>query len=249
MWAKKNGEERRPTVEALADAQRKKSYEEYKHLRRVQKEKLSEVDRPLPPGKTEAEHRALAESVREKHVAGFEREKARLKALVDADATVDGRPKTIVSILDKLRRKPDKYPDAEHLQDTTGLRVIARDTASVREHVQRIKEKYEIVEGGEEDFITNPQATGYRGVHLTVKSEDGLAMEIQIRTPNQHAWSEWAHDTYKPQTAAQQEIALRPETGEYARAMSEWFARQDEGLDPGPRPRASWRIQMIFKTP
>jgi ppGpp synthetase/RelA/SpoT-type nucleotidyltranferase len=167
--------------------------------------------------------------------------------LADADATVTGRVKKLDSILSKLEKKP-KYGTADRLQDTTGMRIVARDTASVLEHIERVKAEYEIV-GEPDDYITKPQESGYRSWHAIVKGGDGQEMEIQIRTPNQNDWAVWAHDAYKPQTAAQAELAQSPEVGEYAHAMSEWMARQDAGEDPGPRPRASWKIQAIFKTP
>jgi len=222
------------------------TYREYKRLKSAHQKVIPVEKRQLPPGKTVQEHKEIAVEVRKRHAREFGKEKARLEKLADADAKVTGRVKKLESILGKLEKKP-KYGSADKLQDTTGMRVVARDTASVIEHIARVRAEYEIV--SEDDYITKPQESGYRSWHGIVKGEDGQEMEIQIRTPNQNDWAIWAHDTYKPQTAAQAELAQSPEVGEYAHAMSEWMARQDEGEDPGPRPRASWKIQTIFKTP
>ncbi len=47
---------------------------------------------------------------------------------------------------------------------------------------------FSIVQGGK-DYIINPKASGYRGVHLIFKCKNGFSIELQVRTQIQHAWA------------------------------------------------------------
>lgn len=51
----------------------------------------------------------------------------------------------------------------------------------------RIRKNWEIHH--ERDLVADSAPTGYRAIHVVVVC-DGRLIEVQLRTPNQHAWAE-----------------------------------------------------------
>src|SRR5262249_39768185 len=90
--------------------------------------------------------------------------RSRLKA-IDEEATVAQRLKRFPSIVLKLRRFEGM--ELARMQDIGGLRAILRTIGQVRlvERVYREnKLQHDLVSS--KDYITNPKADGYRGIHL-----------------------------------------------------------------------------------
>lgn len=115
---------------------------------------------------------------------------------VHAQAVVAQRLKRMVSILRKLRDKPDMK--LSQMQDIGGCRAILPSISNVRE----LEELYRSSRWGHtwlepKDYIVSPKENGYRGVHLRYRYSgdgakavyDGLKIEIQIRTRRQHMWA------------------------------------------------------------
>jgi uncharacterized protein len=149
------------------------------------------------------EHAAIAKEVADAHAKEFAETKAQIASFAPKDAQVMGRTKKLDSVIEKLDRKADKYTDAHSLQDTTGLRVITKDLDGMKQTVANLEASgLKVVE--KDDYVAKPKAdSGYRSVHLIVQTPSGLQKEVQIRTADQHAHAEFAHDVYKPQTDAQ----------------------------------------------
>lgn len=125
------------------------------------------------------------------------REWLRRKALkVDPKANVAQRLKRLTSIRNKLDRPGRKWRLTQ-LQDIAGCRAIVKSNAHIQLLTHRLRSKrvqHELVKVY--DYITSPQATGYRSLHLVYSfcssrhpSFEGLLCEIQLRTPAQHAWA------------------------------------------------------------
>lgn len=105
------------------------------------------------------------------------------------------RIKRLSSIDLKLRRFPTMK--LSHIQDIGGCRAIVENVAQVHQLVQlykdsRIKHKLDHCR----DYIEAPPPSGYRGVHLIYRyhsdrkdTYNGLKIEMQIRSPLQHAWA------------------------------------------------------------
>lgn len=167
----------------------------------------------LKPGVSAEQHVKIAQDFLAKHAA------------------VTGRVKDLESTLGKLSRKP-KYGTADHLQDGSGMRVVAKNIDDVKATVAAIKAKYNVV--GEDNYIDKPLGpTEYRSHHLIVKGKDGLEREIQVRTPGQNAHADWAHNVYKPHTDAQK-TALKenaPALEKYARDVGAHFFHIDSGKE------------------
>lgn len=107
---------------------------------------------------------------------------------VDPSGRVAQRLKRMPTIIDKLEREPGM--NLARMHDIGGCRAILPDEAAIYRVVRRIKsqprERWGIVR--EYDYIKQPKASGYRGLHLVVR-RDGRLIEIQLRTPTQHRWA------------------------------------------------------------
>jgi putative GTP pyrophosphokinase len=85
-----------------------------------------------------------------------------------ADSIVSQRLKRMPTIIDKLRREPTMQLTT--MQDIGGVRAVLRDVGEVNKLVLQYRDsrfKHELC--SEDDYITKPKQSGYRGVHLIYK--------------------------------------------------------------------------------
>ena len=112
-------------------------------------------------------------------------------------ASVQGRPKHIYSIVKKMR---GKSLDFDQVFDIRALRVVVPAVddcyavlASVHSHFSPVSEEFD-------DYIAKPKPNGYQSLHTVVRDAQGRAFEIQIRTQAMHDHAEHgvaAHWAYK----------------------------------------------------
>lgn len=105
------------------------------------------------------------------------------------------RIKRLSSIRGKLRRYD--WLTLSQMQDVGGCRAVVQTVGQVQalEHLHmtsRMKHRLDY----ENDYITSPKSSGYRGIHLIYrynsdKNEkyNGLRIEVQLRSRLQHAWA------------------------------------------------------------
>lgn len=120
--------------------------------------------------------------------------RAKLKG-IDDKAIVAQRLKRTPSIVSKLKRFDGMK--LARMQDIGGLRAVVSSVARVRKlegSYRNSKFLHELVSS--KDYLSDPKADGYRGIHLIYKYSnpnvpvyDGLSLELQIRTRLQHAWA------------------------------------------------------------
>jgi ppGpp synthetase/RelA/SpoT-type nucleotidyltranferase len=114
---------------------------------------------------------------------------------VDDSALIAQRTKRLSSIELKLRRF--RTMKLSQMQDIGGCRAIVASVDHTKELSQNIQ-KSRTRNGLDhvDDYISIPQRSGYRGIHHiyrfsteTIKECNGLKIEIQLRSPMQHAWA------------------------------------------------------------
>jgi len=138
---------------------------------------------------------------REEHV---ERLRLTLEQQLDSEgieATVQGRPKNIYSIVKKMR---GKSLDFEQVFDILALRVVVADVQDCYATLAWVHSKFQPLVDEFDDYIARPKANGYQSLHTVVRDVvDGIAskpIEIQIRTQQMHQHAEHgvaAHWAYK----------------------------------------------------
>ncbi|PCH60471.1 MAG: (p)ppGpp synthetase [Gammaproteobacteria bacterium] len=108
---------------------------------------------------------------------------------IDAQAWVSQRLKRTPSILSKLKRHPKMM--LARMQDIGGIRAVVQNMKRVREIEAEYKKGtkvFTVINGGK-DYINYPKTSGYRSVHIVFKYNNGVSIELQIRTQIQHAWA------------------------------------------------------------
>jgi hypothetical protein len=115
---------------------------------------------------------------------------------IDPNVLIAQRIKRLSSIELKLERF--RTMKLSQMQDIGGCRAIVGSVSQVRDISMSFqKSRTKNVFDHMDDYITTPQSTGYRGIHLiyrfssstALSSCNGLKIEIQIRSPMQHAWA------------------------------------------------------------
>jgi GTP pyrophosphokinase len=116
---------------------------------------------------------------------------------VGVQASVQGRPKHIYSIVRKMR---GKSLDFDQVFDIRALRVIVPRIDDCYTALAHVHAHYAPVPDEFDDYIGKPKPNGYQSLHTVVRDEQGRAFEIQIRTEEMHAHAEHgvaAHWAYK----------------------------------------------------
>ncbi|WP_137892066.1 bifunctional (p)ppGpp synthetase/guanosine-3',5'-bis(diphosphate) 3'-pyrophosphohydrolase [Ramlibacter sp. 2FC] len=139
------------------------------------------------------EKRAEREGRMEQLRAGLE---AELRAQ-GIQATVQGRPKHIYSIVRKMR---GKSLDFDQVFDIRALRVIVPSVRDCYEALSWVHSRFTPITEEFDDYIAKPKPNGYQSLHTVVRDEAGKPIEIQIRTQAMHDHAEHgvaAHWAYK----------------------------------------------------
>ena len=113
------------------------------------------------------------------------------------NASVQGRPKHIYSIVKKMR---GKSLDFSQVFDIRAMRVIVSSVADCYEALSWVHSRFVPITSEFDDYIAKPKSNGYQSLHTVVRDEAGRPIEIQIRTQTMHDHAEHgvaAHWAYK----------------------------------------------------
>ena len=123
----------------------------------------------------------------------------------DFDFEIYGRPKSIHSIWNKIKKKA---VDFEEVYDLFAIRVILnsppeREKEDCWKVYSMITDEYTPAPERLRDWLSNPKSNGYEALHTTVMGPEGKWVEVQIRTRRMNEIAEKglaAHYKYKEGT-------------------------------------------------
>ena len=126
---------------------------------------------------------------------------------------VKTRMKTLPSIVRKMKRKDLPLEVSalwEHVHDVAGIRIVTSFRDDIYEILRHLEARDDLAIIEIKDYIEHPKPSGYRSLHLIVKTKVYLAeriiwvpAEIQIRTL---AMDFWAATEHKLQYKYQHEV-------------------------------------------
>ncbi len=139
------------------------------------------------------EKRAEREDFIERVIAQLQRE----LGAAEIRAEMQGRPKHIFSIYNKMRAKS---LDFSEVYDVRAVRVIVDSEKDCYAVLGIVHNLWTPITEEFDDYISRPKSNRYRSLHTAVTGPDGRALEVQIRTQEMHMHAEYgvaAHWRYK----------------------------------------------------
>ncbi len=111
--------------------------------------------------------------------------------------TVTDRIKSVYSLYRKVFELGKPFED---IYDFYALRIIVDTVEECYTVLGLVHEMFTSIPGRFKDYISMAKPNGYRSLHTTVMSRDGIPFEVQIRTKEMHRMAEFgiaAHWRYK----------------------------------------------------
>ena len=123
--------------------------------------------------------------------------------------TAEGRVKTVPGVFRKIVMKGKALSE---VYDFYAIRYIVKEYYEVYSVLGIVHELFNHVPNRFKDYVSVPKSNGYQSIHTTVINDNGIPLEIQIRTEEMHAEAEFgvaAHWQYKSEEEASKEETER----------------------------------------
>jgi|TARA_B110000971_G_C20039298_1_gene516571 GTP pyrophosphokinase len=121
---------------------------------------------------------------------------------------VRGRAKNIFSIWRKMQKKSISI---DQVYDVRAIRIIVDSLADCYAVLGIIHTHWQHIPSEFDDYIAAPKENGYQSIHTAIAADDGLVLEVQIRTRTMHEDAElgvcahWAYKSGERQSASDDE--------------------------------------------
>lgn len=153
---------------------------------------------------------------------------------VGIKAEVNGRPKSLYSIHQKLEKYSIQGKGFTDIHDLMALRVIVDTVPDCYSALGIIHSLWHPISGEFNDYISSPKSNGYQSLHTSVMAFGTMPLEIQVRTWDMHRLSEYglaAHWRYKRGDSRDKRFEERIA---WLRQLMEWhreFSHTEEFLE------------------
>ena len=146
-------------------------------------------------------------------------------AVNDLQAEVNGRPKGIYSIHNKIEKYAAEGKELSDIYDLYALRVIVDDVADCYKALGIAHRMWSPMPGQFDDYIATPKQNLYQSLHTTVICDGGHPLEVQIKTHEMHRIAEYgvaAHWRYKEGAGPNGSKGRFEERMTWLRQLLEW---------------------------
>jgi GTP pyrophosphokinase len=158
-------------------------------------------------------------------------------------AEINGRPKHIYSIWNKMR---SKALDFSELYDVRALRVIVPSVKDCYTALGVVHNLWQPIPKEFDDYISRPKGNLYQSLHTAVVGPGGKTLEVQIRTEEMHRHAEFgvaAHWRYKESGKPQKVDSAFEQKIAWLRELLAW---RDEVADWGKTTRAAKLDDTVY---
>lgn len=159
----------------------------------------------------------------------LKRIKAEIKSILEINRVgkykIKSRIKSIFSTFNKLKYK--KIDSVDRIKDRVGIRVMVADISECYAILSLLHSKYEYNESEFDDYIANPKENGYRSIQTTLKWDDRVTVEVQIRTFEMDDFNEFgpaSHVAYKIRQSDEKNVGM---TGQWLKDLVKWQSKTD----------------------
>jgi GTP pyrophosphokinase len=187
-------------------------------LKEINREAFDQIK--LLVSSKKAEREAFLQAASDQLIAAAKREGIVVEVMA--------RAKHFYSIYQKMRKRAK---GADELYDLSGVRVLCDEESECYTVLGIVHGLWKPLDGRFKDYIAMPKSNGYRSLHTTVMANDGLLLEIQIRTREMHRVAEFgiaSHWLYKKGSTSE---IVRPEDLALVNRLKDWSAMLESGTE------------------